>query len=315
MVGGVSRPRRIVAATCLLIGAVAARDAVGESREPAVEAETLRLRRASLEQELANHERVLRVGIPVATAAVDLCDGRERPYLGVVAATRNETWKPMRLAAEELWGVGAKVRVVWVEPGSPADRAGIRSGDELLSMSGRDLHFASDLHDPRTRSGEGPIPIEVRRGDARLDVAVDRRPACVAATGVLQSDVVNAWMQYNGRLTVTSAMLRWLGDDDLAIVIGHEIAHFLLRHRRGQAEESEADYLGLYLAARAGYAIDGAAALWRRFALLEPGTLDDKSTYSHPSSPKRSLALARTIEEIQSKMRRGEPLMPSRVEP
>ena len=58
------------------------------------------------------------------------------------------------------------------------------------------------------------------------------------------------------------------GDEQLAIIVGHEIAHNLLGHyKKGLAgrkdQEREADYYGLYLAAYAGYDISSAPELFR----------------------------------------------------
>lgn len=64
-----------------------------------------------------------------------------------------------------------------VEPGSPADKAGIRGGDRILSMSGKDLRDAEIDFTPLLKPGTR-IPFRVRRGvEAKLlTVTVEPRP-------------------------------------------------------------------------------------------------------------------------------------------
>jgi predicted Zn-dependent protease len=75
--------------------------------------------------------------------------------------------------------------------------------------------------------------------------------------------------------------------------------------------EFEADYMGLYLAARANLDIGNAANLWRKMAVTSPGSINEKSYFaSHPSSPERFLTMDKTIEEIKAKKASGTPLVP-----
>lgn len=64
-----------------------------------------------------------------------------------------------------------------VEPGSPADRAGIRGGDRILSMSGRDLKDAEIELTPMLKPGSH-IPFKIQRGGEtrQIEVVVERRP-------------------------------------------------------------------------------------------------------------------------------------------
>ena len=156
-------------------------------------------------------------------------------------------------------------------------------------------------------------------------------------------------------VAITTGMLRFVAsDDELALVLGHEIAHNTLKHRNAMVQngvagsllgigggllaggpvgavigvglaiqgatfgagansqefESEADYIGAYFAARAGYNVENAADLLRRFAVLDPGAIDLRGT-SHPSTALRFLALEQTGAEIRDKRAAGAPLLPT----
>jgi predicted Zn-dependent protease len=63
--------------------------------------------------------------------------------------------------------------------------------------------------------------------------------------------------------------------------------------------EREADYVGMYFAARAGYDTSNSLNFWRRFAADYPGSTYTR--FSHPGSPERALNISATSEEIASK--------------
>jgi hypothetical protein len=75
------------------------------------------------------------------------------------------------------------------------------------------------------------------------------------------------------------------------------------------AFESEADYVGMYYLARAGYATEGVENVWRKFAAETPEAIFIKS--SHPVTLQRFLAIAATSKEIEAKRAKGEPLTPN----
>jgi beta-barrel assembly-enhancing protease len=96
----------------------------------------------------------------------------------------------------------------------------------------------------------------------------------------------NAFALPGGQIYITSAMLQFLqSDDELAAILGHEIAHVDLRHcaeryqrlsklrpwlftvEYGKYQELDADAAGLRLSTQAGYDPTAAVALYRRFAL------------------------------------------------
>lgn len=148
-------------------------------------------------------------------------------------------------------------------------------------------------------------------------------------TNVLSSDDVNAWCMPGGKIAVYTGLLERLQptDDELAAVMGHEIAHALREHGRervsqAQAQglvigilgaaagvsragmdltnvivdltlnkpnsrehETEADRIGVELAARAGYDPRGAIGLWEKMGKLGGGQPPEfLSTHPSPST-------------------------------
>lgn len=72
--------------------------------------------------------------------------------------------------------------------------------------------------------------------------------------------------------------------------------------------EKEADYIGLYVMARAGYDIKRAPLLWRRMSIEDPKGIYNSLT--HPSNAVRSVALQKAIAEIEYKRKHHIQLLP-----
>jgi predicted Zn-dependent protease len=74
--------------------------------------------------------------------------------------------------------------------------------------------------------------------------------------------------------------------------------------------ESEADYVGLYVVARAGMPIDNAPRFWRRMgSQVAPGAISHGTT--HPPTAQRFVALEAAVAEIKAKQAAGQPLLPN----
>lgn len=120
---------------------------------------------------------------------------------------------------------------------------------------------------------------------------------------ILESDKINAYVG-GGILAISLGMLRFVkSDDELAVVLGHELGHFpsfsghaLLSGIRSDRER-EADVRGLVYAYRAGYDIRAAAGIYERMATeLVPGPGEGK-LHGHPSHAER-IILAEKVGDI-----------------
>ncbi|MCI5050345.1 MAG: M48 family metalloprotease [Rickettsiales bacterium] len=75
--------------------------------------------------------------------------------------------------------------------------------------------------------------------------------------------------------------------------------------------EHEADYVGAYMLARAGFKLDNVPDFWREMSQNNPKGIYTRTT--HPTTPERYVALRKAIEEIRDKQRRKQPLRPNMV--
>jgi len=72
--------------------------------------------------------------------------------------------------------------------------------------------------------------------------------------------------------------------------------------------EQEADYVGLYFMAKAGYKIDDAPNFWRRMATSNAQSISMKT--SHPTHPERFVGLETAVREIKDKIENKQQLKP-----
>jgi membrane-associated protease RseP (regulator of RpoE activity) len=72
--------------------------------------------------------------------------------------------------------------------------------------------------------------------------------------------------------------------------------------------EREADYVGMYIMARAGVPLNGGPNLWRQFAQINPSAIGYATT--HPTTAERFVRLRAAIEEIEAKRDAGRELLP-----
>ena len=154
-------------------------------------------------------------------------------------------------------------------------------------------------------------------------------------------DTVNAWCMAGGKMAIYTGLIDKLKatDDEIAQVMGHEIAHALLNHSaermsvamatqlavgayaqsknaspgktalaavaaqvaitlpNSRTSESEADRVGIELAARAGYDPRAAVTLWQKMAKLGGGRPPEFLS-THPSPKNREKALRKLVVKM-----------------
>ncbi|VCU72143.1 TPR repeat-containing protein YfgC precursor [Pigmentiphaga humi] len=159
---------------------------------------------------------------------------------------------------------------------------------------------------------------------------------------VIDSKEVNAWCMPGGKIAVYTGLINTVKptDDELAAVLGHEIAHALREHARERASqqmatsmglsvlaaitgsqassdlggalanvmfslpnsrlhETEADRMGVELAARAGYDPRAAVTLWTKMGQTG-GSAPPELLSTHPSAESRIADLRQASEKVLS---------------
>lgn len=246
----------ITAVVTGLATACATTTQMGSVAPDAVAREQEHQREFALRSELAQQARVEDVGEDLLRSAVPLCGGDVTSRLGITAVTASEFKRDWRDAARSL-GFSDTVTIAHVAKGSSADRAGLRNGDQILSVNGHatltGADGASELHQRlATLVRDQPVVLTIRRDSTVATDSVTPDVSCAYGVQAVTSDVLNAWAD-GKTVTVTSAMLRFVpNDDELATVIAHEIAHNAMHHLQAKKKNS-------ILGALLGAAVDVAA--------------------------------------------------------
>lgn len=284
---------------------------------------------ASLVATRALDQRVATIGHRLAVASRDLC--RDRANLaGFAVHDLSQYGADFRPAAIRAFGLEAGPGVLAVVPGGPADRAGLRLDDVLLSLDGealphgdpgRDRSFdrmAQILDAIDAAFADGAADVAIRRGGAPLILHIGTEPGCASRFQLILSRGMNA--AADGRyVQVTNALAAYAADDaELAGVLAHEFAHNLLGHRvrldqagvsRGffgnfgrsarniRTTEIEADRMSVYLMERAGYDPAAAVRFWSRFGRRG---LNFLGSPTHPNWRSRIALLEAEIGAIRS---------------
>jgi predicted Zn-dependent protease len=210
---------------------------------------------------------------------------------------------------------------------------------QYMAVSARDVEASS------ARSYAKTLQEQSKKGNLNTDAEQVRRVRQIAARLIPQTSVfrpdaprwnwevnvitskdVNAWCMAGGKIAVYTGLIETLKvtDDELAAVMGHEIAHALREHSRERASEqmvsnlgvavgsallglgqigndllgkavdvtlslphsrqheTEADRIGIELAARAGYRPEAAVTLWEKMARLSGGRAPELLS-THPA--------------------------------
>ncbi|WP_417460250.1 M48 family metallopeptidase [Kordiimonas sp.] len=91
----------------------------------------------------------------------------------------------------------------------------------------------------------GPAAQRVQRIGARI-AAISDKPDMPWEFVVIDEDVLNAWALPGGKIAMYQKMVDSFPDDDeLAAVMGHEIAHAILRHGAEQMSRAQAQNLAI----------------------------------------------------------------------
>lgn len=230
--------------------------------------------------------RLAQVAERLQSANVALCR-QHMPLTGLIVFSADQYGQP-----DPVRFADGRVAVAQVLPGSPAHAAGVMANDAIVTVDGVAVadqvpEEGYSLRDTTFEliAGHGPgnpLVLGLRRQGQDLTATITPPPGCRALIEVVtgRGDIARS----DGRVIQVSwsRVAQWT-DDELAVIVAHELAHSALEHRRKQAAagvdggllgefgrnrrlrrqvEQEADLLSVHLLANAGYDPQIAPLFW-----------------------------------------------------
>ncbi|PVE41697.1 hypothetical protein H663_015950 [Limnohabitans planktonicus II-D5] len=297
---------------------------------------------------LKNLERLDRIGYALLRVGAPYCSDKRRLGLGMAPISLRQ-FKDAYIEMMKRAGLTDELMFPHVVKGSPLEKAGLQAGDKVLKVNDEPLPvdgksspvlwMNTKVHELASRRQE--IQVTVLRG--QQEVVLSPKPVwqCDINIHVMYKDEPNA-MTLVKDISVTTGLMRMLdSDDDLALIMGHELGHAILRHTEEKInrnklnamlgllgvlsgrsvpmpvvdpypkdKEKDADYLGLYLSAAAGFDVSHAANVHRNWAAQNPSGIESSMWSTHPSFPERAVLLDAESKSLVEKQRKGERLLP-----
>lgn len=328
--------------------------AVARGSAGAVAAEEIEQKGAYLKAAWDRQARLDDLAWPLLTAGVQLCGEDVTPRLGIQLLGIDALPADLQSVATQRFGVSERPMVLHVTKNGPAAKAGLKPGDRLVSIDGTPIAVgrkatstATELMVRAARSGD-PVEMAVSRAGEPLTIRIEPVSACSYPVLMQQDDALNAFADGDA-VYVTTGMYRFARDDEeLQLVIAHEIAHNAEGHADkkmanwglgtlldvvaaaygvntqgafgnamsqvySQDFEREADYVGMYLLARADIDTSYVAEFWRRMSAEYPQTIKGTYTSSHPATAERWTNIEAAHLEIVNKKQAALPLIPERT--
>lgn len=288
--------------------------------------------------------RVADVAWTLARANADLCPVT-RLRAGWALQSASQYGGELRPLAEARYGLDGDLPGILAAPeGSPTAAAGLAPGDLILSANGAPLSRGADVSESYEglqaniarldeAASRGPVVLRVRGVGGERDATLHPVIACIYPTQVEVTGTLRS--RADGRnIFISDGMVGVAANDDqLAFVLAHELAHAVLEHRtqpdvtgaRGAANasitlrrglslsaEADADRLGLFLLARAGFDPYAAVEFLTAYEAADPGAryaqINAGGVYE--SAPARRRALQPVLADIAARKASNRPLIP-----
>lgn len=302
----------------------------------AVKQERLMQEQITLEEVHRQNSRLQRLSFPLLQTATNLCGNRVKPKLGIQLHTKDDYPIKRLEAVSNTFGPLTGIRIKDVTAGGPAQDK-LLAGDRLVQIKGETVADSSHGAAKQLRKAMGndlTVVIQIDRDGDEITVTLEAVKLCDYPVILSRRDAINAFADGES-IIINEGLMRFAtADEELALIIAHELAHNVIDHRAdkirdgligglfdiaislagnvispgigvglganllSQKYEVEADVLAIQLMHQLGYPIESLPAFWRKMASVHPSSIHHGQQVSHPTTVERYLIMKQEVERL-----------------
>lgn len=289
---------------------------------------------------------------PILRANNEICGNVSGHRIGVSILTKRFFPNNVRRVAEEEFGIGSRPVIYLIPDspaGNSSLQDGDRLyqiNDTKIGDNPWSHRTAHDTLKSVLKTGN-PVTLRVMRRGSHTPIVevLEPEPMCTSFVYLIQESEPNAFADGKDIFVFTGLVKEVENDHEMQVVLAHELAHNAQNHiaksaRIGWATtvldiligdedsegpitdltltalspgfEREADYVGIYMLARAGLDTEHVSTFWKRLAVEYPEQNVRTLLSTHPIHGERYVNLDKAHDEIVEKKESGAALVPEK---
>ncbi len=209
-------------------------------------------------------------------------------------------------------GLSMVPEVIAIAEGSPADHYGLKTGDRIVQIGGRDLQTGggvaltpeATINAQAALDGSGDdtsITIRLRRGGETIEIDLLPKRTCAGYSALVLEDDPKAFSDSQNVAVTTGLVEMIAAPGELSFVVGHELAHTIFADSEDNGlsrreKERRADLFATHINRCLDINAQTGPDLLRRLDAYDWTSWMPKP--SHPSTSKRSAAMIALREDL-----------------
>ncbi len=189
-----------------------------------------------IEKYIADSAKITNVASKIRLAGTSICESHLSPMLGLKYWNIHDFLPADESIARNKYQLGSGLKVLNVASASPAEKAGFKFGDELLTIN--DLIIAGGKNAKKDFSKQldefkktsKPLTIKVWRDGEEKLLSVTPVKACKSDIELIFDNSINAYADGSNIYIAKGMMNFFQNEEEIALVVSHELAHNVMNH-------------------------------------------------------------------------------------